>query len=75
MIFEGSTAATGENCTLPMVQWLETMLVSDINPGPAGSLPDNGAAALNGFLIFTANIMGFGRELWRTDAHWLAQLW
>ena len=50
-----------------------TMLVADINPGPAGSLPTQRieaptrAVALGGVLLFAANDGSSGLELWHSD--------
>src|SRR5689334_16763056 len=43
-----------------------TRLVKDINPGPAGSDPDN-LTAVGDSLYFTAGVPGGGTGIWRSD--------
>ena len=66
-IFSGSTPATGTEVFKTDGTVGGTVLVSDINPSNASSIPDADFAALNGFVYFTAFRPKEGRELWRTD--------
>ncbi|MEP6951529.1 MAG: ELWxxDGT repeat protein [Ginsengibacter sp.] len=65
-IFTGYTPATGTEVYITDGTSAGTVLVSDINPGAAGSAPGL-MALLNGFLYFAATRPAEGRELWRTD--------
>jgi ELWxxDGT repeat protein len=67
LIFAGTTAATGTELYVTDGTPGGTVLVRDINAGPASSLPDGYSAVLNGVLYFTAATATEGRELWRTD--------
>ena len=66
-IFPGTTAANGAELWISDGTVAGTSLLKDINPGTAGSFPDDDFALLNGFLYFTAETPEAGRELWRTD--------
>ena len=66
LIFSGVTAATGSELYISDGTPGGTVLVSDINPGPGSSNPEN-FSLLNGFLYFTADDGSHGRELWRTN--------
>lgn len=66
IIFRGSTPATGSELYISDGTTAGTKLVSDINPGVAGSGP-SGFALLGSFLYFTAETPAAGRELWRTN--------
>ncbi|MEO5893182.1 MAG: T9SS type A sorting domain-containing protein [Ferruginibacter sp.] len=67
LIFSGNTPATGPELFITDGTPGGTALIVDINPGPAGSAPDNDYALLNGYIYFTAERAAEGRELWRTN--------
>lgn len=66
-IFNGYTPATGSELYITDGTSAGTFLVSDINPGPAGSSPGLMASLNDGFLYFSADDGVHGRELWRTN--------
>jgi ELWxxDGT repeat protein len=66
-IFDGYTPTTGSELYMTDGTSAGTVLVSDINPGAAGSSPRQMASLNDGFLYFTADDGVHGRELWRTN--------
>ena len=66
-IFDGYTPATGSELYISDGTSAGTVLVSDINPGTAGSSPGQMASLNDGFLYFSADDGVHGRELWRTN--------
>lgn len=67
LIFSARTDATGAELYITDGTVAGTVLLKDIYPGSASSLPDEDFARLNGFLYFTAATPTEGRELWKTD--------
>jgi ELWxxDGT repeat protein len=72
MNVNGTLFFSADNGTTGLELWKSdgttagTVLVSDINPGPTGSLPAS-FAALNGLVYFSANDGVHGPELWQSD--------